>query len=122
MYNYDCKIQFQKYGTLLLLICAEVVAESLLKNASKTTGSWEYSLILGMVAYIVAAYLFFIFLKSYSGSFGVANIIWQVANILIITIISHFILGNKLNRIQWLGFLFLIAGFILSGLGKGLIS
>ena len=108
-------IKYNGVITLIALIISEVAAESLLRNASKKTDSWEYSLILGIIAYIAVAYLFYSFLRDYSGSFGLANIIWQVANILIITAISNFILGDKLNKIQWIGFVLLIIGFILSG-------
>jgi len=108
-------INFKSIVILIALICTEVAAESLLRNASKNVGSWEYSLILGIIAYIAVAYLFYSFLRDYSGSFGLANIIWQVANILIITAISNFILGDKLNKIQWVGFALLIIGFILTG-------
>ena len=110
-----------KSGLLLVvLIISEIIAETFLKKASKKkTGilmNWSRSLGLGVLSYILVAVLFYLFLKEYSGSFSLANIIWQVANILIVTLMSKFIFGDKVNWIQWIGFVFLVIGFILSGL------
>ena len=103
-----------------LLIGIEVVAETFLKKAStqNTSGglNWSRSLILGVVSYIIVAFLFYFFLSKFSGTFSIANIAWQVANILIITLISKFIFGDHINWIQWVGFVLLVFGFILSGM------
>ena len=116
-------LNYKNIIILLSLIIAEVAAESLLQHASTKTliSAWENSLILGIIAYMMVAFLFYYFLKNYNGSFGLANIIWQVSNIIIITLISHFILDSQLNQIQWVGLVFLIIGFALSAM-KGPIS
>ena len=104
---------------LALLIGVEVLAETFLKKASTkhTTGlNWSRSLIFGIISYIFVAFLFYFFLSKFSGTFSVANIVWQVANILIITLVSKFVFGDHVNWIQWTGFVFLIIGFLLSGI------
>ena len=103
------------------LILTESLAETLLKYSSsnkKFLFIKDSNMLLfgGIFSYIIVAYLFFLFLKDFKGSFSLANIIWQISNIIVITTISFIFFKTKMNWIQWVGFGFLIIGLILSGL------
>ena len=103
------------------LILTESLAETLLKYSSsnkKFLFIKDSNMLLfgGIFSYIIVAYLFFLFLKDFKGSFSLANIIWQISNIIVITTISFIFFKTKTNWIQWVGFGFLIIGLILSGI------
>ena len=103
------------------LILTESLAETLLKYSSsnkKFLFIKDSNMLLfgGIFSYIIVAYLFFLFLKDFKGSFSLANIIWQISNIIVITTISFIFFKTKMNWIQWVGFGFLIIGLILSGI------
>jgi multidrug transporter EmrE-like cation transporter len=106
---------------LIALICTEALAETFLKNASTHKSMWilkneRLQLIIGMLCYMLVAYLFYIFLNRFKGSFSLANIIWQVSNILLVTAISFVFFKTKMNSIQWIGYVLLIIGLVLSGM------
>ena len=103
---------------LLVLILVEAISESLIRYSitSKSLGfikSKSVQLSLGVIGYIAVAFLFYLFLKYFKGSFAFANAIWQIGNIILITLISMFLFNTKLNFVQWIGFSLLIIGLIL---------
>lgn len=103
---------------VMLLILSETLAETYIKKASVENNP-RYSNILlasGMIGYVMVSYIFYIFLKYFNGSFALANIIWQIGNILLITLVSILYFNTKLSYIQWTGFIFLIIGLILFGI------
>ena len=105
---------------LIALICTEALAETFLKNASTHKSMWfikneKLQLLLGMLCYVVVAYLFYLFLTKFNGSFSLANIIWQVSNILLVTAISFIFFNTKMNSVQWIGYVLLLIGLVLSG-------
>tara|TARA_B110000114_G_C14984934_1_gene354096 strand:+ start:278 stop:637 length:360 start_codon:yes stop_codon:yes gene_type:complete len=107
----------------ILLIIVESISEVLIR-VSITDKPFGFikdkssQLLLGVIGYIFVALLFYLFLKYFRGSFAFANAMWQIGNIIIITLVSIFLFNTKLNYIQWLGFLFLIIGLILFGIEK----
>tara|TARA_Y100000992_G_scaffold65644_1_gene40509 strand:+ start:5898 stop:6275 length:378 start_codon:yes stop_codon:yes gene_type:complete len=103
---------------LLVLILVEAISESLIRYSitSKSLGfikSKSVQLSLGILGYVAVAFLFYLFLKYFKGSFAFANAIWQIGNIILITLISMFLFNTKLNFVQWIGFSLLIIGLIL---------
>ena len=108
---------------LLVLILVEAISESLIRYSitSKSLGfikSKSVQLSLGVLGYIAVAFLFYLFLKYFKGSFAFANAIWQIGNIILITLISMFLFNTKLNFVQWIGFSLLIIGLILFSIEK----
>lgn len=85
---------------LSLLILVESIAEYFI-NLSKTSNQLYY-LYIGMITYVFVAYLFYLFLKL-GTSFAVSNTIWQVSNIIILSLVSYFIFKENLTKIQWTG-------------------
>ncbi len=105
---------------LIALICTEALAETFLKHASTHKSIWiikneNLQILLGMICYVIVSYLFYLFLTRFKGSFSLANIIWQVSNILLVTAISLVFFKTKMNYIQWIGYILLIIGLVLSG-------
>lgn len=103
---------------LIILIIVEAFSESLIRYSitNKPLGfikKKSEQLSLGVIGYIGVAFLFYLFLKYFKGSFAFANAIWQIGNIIIITLISMFLFNTKLNTFQWIGFSLLIIGLIL---------
>ena len=90
---------------LLSLILTEVIAETLLKKNKVMEGVLLYSLV---------AYLFYLFLKNFKGSFSRANILWQSLNIISVSLVSVYIFKTKLTSKQWLGIFLIIGGLLLN--------
>lgn len=108
---------------LILLIIVEALSEVLIRSSttSKPLGfiKHKYSqLFLGIIGYIFVALLFYLFLKYFRGSFAFANAMWQIGNIIIVTLASIVIFNTRLNSIQWIGFIFLIIGLFLFSIEK----
>jgi len=126
LYNKINNIVSLNYFNILIvlaLITVEALAETCLKYASISKPMWGISnknvmLFIGLILYIFVAYLFYTFLRNFTGSFALANIIWQISNILIVTTISLIVFKTKMTRLQWLGYILLIIGLLLSSLDK----
>jgi len=108
---------------LILLIIVEALSEVFLRSSttSKPLGfiKNKYSqLFLGIIGYVFVALLFYLFLKYFTGSFAFANAMWQIGNIIIVTLASIVIFNTRLNSIQWVGFIFLIIGLFLFSIEK----
>ena len=108
---------------LILLIIVEALSEVLIRSSttSKPLGliKHKYSqLFLGIIGYIFVALLFYLFLKYFRGTFAFANAMWQIGNIIIVTLASIVIFNTRLNSIQWIGFIFLIIGLFLFSIEK----
>jgi len=93
-----------------LLILVEAIAEYFI-NLSNTSNKLYY-LYIGMVTYLLVAYLFYLFLK-FGTSFAVSNTIWQVSNIIILSLVSYFIFKERLTKIQWFGIFLAIISVLL---------
>ena len=94
---------------LLLLVIIEIIAETLIH---KSINNINY-LYIGILFYILVSILLYLFLKYYDGSFAIGNTIWQVSNILLISLISYFIFKEKLYYKDIIGLLFIIIGIII---------
>lgn len=90
---------------LLSLIVTEAIAETLLKKDK---------VFIGILLYSLVAYLFYLFLKNFKGSFSRANILWQSLNILLVTFVSILMFKTKLTIKQWSGIFMIVVGLILN--------
>lgn len=104
---------------LSLLIIFEIFGEFILKK-SHTDNNILY-LFLGILSYTFVGLIFYFFIK-HGESFAVMNTIWQGTNIIVLTLLSFFILKEKLNVFQIAGILLTLVGIILVDLPKDLLS
>ena len=98
------------YGLLLLLVLVELMGEYLLYSSSKMNNS-NY-LYLGVVAYIIVAYIFYMILKR-RNTLAISNILWQGSNIIIVSLFSYLILKEKLLTRQIIGIVVTFIGLLL---------
>ena len=98
------------YGLLLLLVLVELMGEYLLYTSSKMNNN-NY-LYLGMVTYIIVAYIFYMILKRRK-TLVISNILWQGSNIIIMGLFSYLILKEKLLTRQIIGIVVTFIGLLL---------
>ncbi len=94
---------------LTILILIEVYASFLIKNAVKR----KESPIAGVIFFSLVGYTFYQYLKNFKGSFSFGNILWQVGNVVMITLISLLFFKEKMNKYQWLGLMLMLSGLLL---------
>lgn len=106
------------YLILFFLIIVEILAATFIKYSSENKPfyfihNYKFLLFLGVILYNLVAILFYLFLKYYNGNFAQANLLWQIINIIFITLISFFIFNETINYIQFLALIcMLISLFI----------
>jgi len=104
---------------LSLLIILEIFGAFIIERSHSKNN--KFYLLLGVLAYTFVGLTFYFFIK-YGKSFAVMNAIWQGSNIIVLTLLSYFILKEKLSRIQIIGIFFTFIGIILVDLPKDFIS
>ena len=85
------------YFILIILIISESSAQTLLQTAKNKNGEKLY-LILGILFYSLVGFIYYLFLKL-SNNLGLANIIWNTATSIIITLISNNIVKCHIQTI-----------------------
>lgn len=102
-------------GLLILLIVTEIFGELIIQRSNSTNN--VYYLVFGILAYALVGLIFYFYIKN-GKSFAVMNIIWQGANIVVLTLLSYFFLKEKLTKVQILGVILTLIGIILVDLPK----
>ena len=95
---------------LLAIIIVETTGAVLLHKAGKNGNN--LLLILGIIAYIFVAILFY-WLVKLEKNMAIVNTVWQAANIVIVTSISYFMFKENLNNMQILGITLAFLGVLL---------
>jgi multidrug transporter EmrE-like cation transporter len=95
---------------LFAIIIVETIGAIFLNKASKNGNN--ILLLLGIIAYIFVAILFY-WLVKLEKNMAIVNTIWQAANIVIVTTISYFIFKENLNNMQILGIILSCVGILL---------
>jgi len=116
MNNSIQKIIDNKWTFVIVLVLLEVFAEVFLKQYS--LNNKYYSLIIGILFYIgIAIILPGLFKKS--ENITIANTIWQISNVILVTLIGVLFYKDKLTRLQWLGiFLSIISVYLVANPSK----
>lgn len=102
--NFDWKLTI----IILLLIGCEAVGQTLLEKATLEDNN-NLLIIGGVVLYAIIGYIYYIALLS-NISLAIVNTIWQVATILIITLISVFYFKQKLTNKEIIGIVIFAIG------------
>ena len=95
---------------LAAIIIVETIGAVLLNKASKNENN--LLLVLGIIAYIFVAILFY-WLVKIEKNMAIVNTVWQAANIVIVTAISYFMFKENLNTMQILGITLAFIGILL---------
>ena len=98
-------------GGVAVLLALEAGAETLLTLWSKGDKR-AWALAAGIGLYALVGLAFALALRLGGGSLAVVNALWQVANIVVVTLIGVFFMRNKLSHIEWLGILLALAAAV----------
>lgn len=95
---------------LMAIIIVETIGAVLLNKAGKNGNN--LLLVLGIIAYIFVAILFY-WLVKLEKNMAIVNTLWQTANIVIVTVISYFMFKENLNNMQIVGITLAFLGILL---------
>ena len=94
---------------VILLVVTETSAQFFLKQSTHPAHFYKYyisALLFAVVAYIYRMTLINI------GSLAVANVIWQISTIILVTIMSVVVFKETLSIYQYLGLFFSMMGLL----------
>ena len=105
------ELDTKSFLLLSLLIIIEVLSTTSIINYTKNK-NYLY-IIGGSIGYLLVGILFYLYLEYYKGSFVIGNIIWQVCNVLFVTLIGVLYYKNSLSNKEIYGLLLIIIGLLL---------
>tara|TARA_B100001094_G_scaffold326486_1_gene382747 strand:+ start:54 stop:380 length:327 start_codon:yes stop_codon:yes gene_type:complete len=96
---------------LIAVIIIETGAQALLNQAA--VGKNKQIIILGILAYVIVAYLYFRMLQT-GRKVSLSNAIWNSGTIVLVSLVGYLMFNQPLNGRQILGIaLALVAGFLM---------
>ena len=104
-------LDFVSFILLSILIFLEVISTNFIQTYINKKNI--IYIISGCSGYLLVGILFYYYLLYYKGSLAIGNILWQVCNVLFVTLLSVLYYKEKLSYNQIIGIIFIIIGFIL---------
>jgi len=104
-------LDINSFVLLFILIIIEVISTNFIQSYINNKNI--IYIISGCSGYLIVGILFYYYLLYYKGSLAIGNILWQVCNVLLVTLLSVLYYKEKLSYKQIIGIILIILGFIL---------